>query len=445
MDIPFNEKNYIIEPEKYAQLCTCGNRHPLISIKMYSGTDAYTHLAKDCRQAVGSGSVLLVDDENTHRAAGGRVVTCLQENSVRHQVITLPGDIGVTDRLAERITAASSRHGLIVAVGAGTINDLGKYAAAKRNMPYWTVPTAPSMNGYTSSIAAVKVKGVKRTLPAPPPQFIYVHPEVIRQAPIKLRQAGLCDALAKSVSDIDWQIESLLFGGNYCALPSAIVTESESSYMAHPEGIAQGSEKTIMGLFKGLLVSGVAMSLAGSSAPASGGEHLISHFLDMRASLTKRNPELHGLQVGAGVILAAACYQQLALIHEKDLKSTAAYAFSTDAGNIPSVWGNMAAEVEKQFLKKREHLLAFDRLLPENWQTLKMLFGKVKKPQFFIDLIRRAGFDMTLEALNLVKDEFRLAASASRTIRERITVLDLAAHTGVLEDATAAALELLTN
>ncbi len=444
MDIHFNEKSCIIEPEKYKQFCTCGNRHPPISIKMYTGTDAYTQLAKDCRQAVGSGSVLLVDDENTHRAAGGRVVTCLQENSVQHQVITLPGDTSVTDRLADRITFESSRHELIIAVGAGTINDLGKYAAKKRNVPYWAVPTAPSMNGYTSSIAAVKIKGVKRTLPAPPPQFIYVHPAVIRQAPIKLRQAGLCDVLAKSVSDIDWQIESLLSDGNYCALPSAIVAESESSYMEHPEGIAYGSEKTIMGLFKGLLVSGVAMSLAGSSAPASGGEHLISHFLDMRASLTKRTPELHGLQVGAGVILAAACYCRLALLNAKDLKSTAASAFSTAAGHMPSVWGPMAAEVEKQFLKKRAHLLAFDRLLPENWQTLKMLFGRVKKPQFFVDLIRRAGFEMTLEALNLLKDEFRLAALASRTIRERITVLDLAAHTGVLEDATAAALELLT-
>ena len=444
MNIHSNNKNYLVDPEKYAQLCTCGDRHPLIAIKMYAGTDAYTHLAKDCRQAIGSGSVLLIDDENTHKAAGGKVVTCLQEIAVQHQVITLPGNTSVTDSLAERITAESSRHSLIVAVGAGTINDLGKYAAKKRNIPYWTVPTAPSMNGYTSSIAAVKVKGVKRTLPAPPPQFIYVHPEVIRLAPIKLRQAGLCDVLAKSVSDIDWQIESLLFGGNYCALPSAIVAESESSYMGHPEGIVQGSEKAIMGLFTGLLVSGVAMSLAGSSAPASGGEHLISHFLDMRASLTKRTPELHGLQVGAGVILSAACYCRLALLNAKDLKSTAASAFSTDAGNISSVWGHMAAEVEKQFLKKREHLLAFDRLLPENWQTLKMLFGTVKKPQFFVDLIRRAGFEMTLAALNLSKDEFRLAALASRTIRERITVLDLAAHTGVLEDATAEALELLT-
>ncbi len=214
--------------------------------------------------------------------------------------------------------------------------------------------------------------------------------------------------------------------------------------MEHPEGIVQGHEKTILGLFKGLLIFGVTMSLAGSSAPASGGEHLISHFLDMRESITGRIPEFHGLQVGAGVILSASCYRNLALLEEKDLKNTAEHIFEADAGKIPYVWGDLAGEVEKRFSKKRDHLLAFDRLLPENWQTLRMLFSKVKKPQFFIDLIRRAGFEMTLESLNLSKDEFCLAALSARTIRERITVLDISAHTGVLEDATEETLELLT-
>lgn len=444
MDIHSNKKNFVVEPEKYEQFCTCGNQHPPISVKMYSGEDAYSVLAEDCRKTVGSGSVLLIDDENTHKAAGGKVVACLEVNSVRHRSIKLPGDTSVTDHLAKRIYDESFGQALIIAVGAGTINDLGKYAACQRNIPFWAVPTAPSMNGYTSSIAAVKVEGVKRTLPAPPPRFIYVNPEVIRRAPLKLRQAGLCDVLAKSVSDIDWQIDCLLFNGTYCALPSAIVAESESSYMEHPEGIVQGHEKTILGLFKGLLIFGVTMSLAGSSAPASGGEHLISHFLDMRESITGRIPEFHGLQVGAGVILSALCYRKLALLEEKDLKNTAEHIFEADAGKIPSVWGDLAGEVEKRFSKKRDHLLAFDRLLPENWQTLRMLFSKVKKPQFFIDLIRRAGFEMTLESLNLSKDEFCLAALSARTIRERITVLDISAHTGVLEDATEETLELLT-
>lgn len=444
MDIHSNKKNFVVEPEKYEQLCTCGNQHPPISVKMYSGEDAYSILAEDCRKMVGGGSVLLVDDENTHKAAGDKVVACLEENSVRHRSIKLPGDTRVTDHLAQRIYDESFGQALIIAVGAGTINDLGKYAAGRRNIPYWAVPTAPSMNGYTSSIAAVNVEGVKRTMSVPPARFIYINPEVIRRAPLKLRQAGLCDVLAKSVSDIDWQIESSLFNGNYCALPSAIVDESEISYMDHPEGIVQGHEKTVLGLFKGLLIFGVTMSLAGSSAPASGGEHLISHFLDMRESITGRIPELHGLQVGAGVILSASCYRNLALLEEKDLENTAEHVFEEDAGKIFSVWGDLAGEVEKRFSKKRDHLLAFDRLLPENWQTLKMLFSKVNKPQFFIDLIRRAGFEMTLESLNLSKDEFRLAALSARTIRERITVLDISAHTGVLENATEETLELLT-
>jgi glycerol-1-phosphate dehydrogenase [NAD(P)+] len=444
MDIHSNKKNFVVDPEKYEQFCTCGNQHPPISVKMYSGEDAYSILAEDCRKMVGSGSVLLVDDENTHKAAGDKVVACLEENSVRHRSIKLPGDTRVTDHLAQRIYDESFGQALIIAVGAGTINDLGKYAAGRRNIPYWAVPTAPSMNGYTSSIAAVNVEGVKRTMPVPPARFIYINPEVIRRAPLKLRQAGLCDVLAKSVSDIDWQIESSLFNGNYCALPSAIVAESESSYMEHPEGIIQGHEKTILGLFKGLLIFGVTMSLAGSSAPASGGEHLISHFLDMREDITGRIPELHGLQVGAGVILSASCYRKLALLAEKDLKNTAEHIFEADAGKIPDVWGDLAGEVEKRFSKKRDHLLAFDKLLPENWQTLKTLFSKVKKPKYFIDLIRRAGFEMTLESLNLSKDEFRLAALSARTIRERITVLDISAHTGVLENATEETLELLT-
>jgi glycerol-1-phosphate dehydrogenase [NAD(P)+] len=125
--------------------------------------------------------------------------------------------------------------------------------------------------------------------------------------------------LAKSVSDFDWQIESLLLGGAYCSLPSAIASEPESKYIDHPEKILQGDRKVVLGLFEGLLFSGVAMSLAGSSAPASGGEHLISHFFDMRESITGIKPNLHGLQVGAGVVLSAVCYQKLAALDEKEL------------------------------------------------------------------------------------------------------------------------------
>jgi len=443
MNEQFGEKKGLIDPGSCDALCTCGNRHAIPGVKIYSAQDAYLQLAEDCGKKAGEGSALLIDDENTHRVAGASVADFLEKKSLEHKVIRLPGDSSLTDRLAEHICDESIGHNLIIAVGSGTINDLGKYVSGKRGIPYWAVPTAPSMNGYTSSISAVKIKGVKQTLPAPPPQFIYVNPRVIQNSPLKLRQAGFCDVLAKSVSDFDWQTESLLFSSSYCSLPSAIVAETEHRYIQHPEKIRQGDAEAVLGLFGGLLLSGVAMSLAGSSAPASGGEHLISHFLDMRESITGRKPELHGLQVGAGIVFSAACYRKLASLEEKDLKKTAEQIFAVDARKISSLWGSIASEVETQFLKKRERLLQFDTILLPNWRKLKALFSKVRKPDFFIDLIRRSGSGMTLKSLNLSKDEFLLAALSARTIRQRITVLDISAHTGILKEAAEETAEIL--
>jgi len=437
-------KHLIVDVKKCEALCDCDHKHTMPTVKVVTDQSAYSILAEDCVKTYSKESVLLLDDENTHLAAGASVSDLLEKRSVAYKQVTLPGDPVATDELAQQIYDLSLGHSLIIAVGAGTINDLGKYVADERGIPYWSVPTAPSMNGYTSSIVAIKVEGVKRTLPALPPQFIYVDPQVIQNSPLELRQAGFCDVLAKSVSDFDWLIESLLFNGTYCSLPSTIAAEPEHRYIDHPEKILQGDRKAVLGLFEGLLFSGVAMSLAGSSAPASGGEHLISHFFDMRESLTGIKPNLHGIQVGAGVVLSAVCYQKLAALDEKKLKNSAEKTFEADARKIPSVWGNLASEVEKQYLNKRDRLMQFDSLLPANWPKLKTLFGQIRTPDFFVDLIRRAGLEMTLPSLGISRDEFFLAATSARTIRDRITVLDLSAHAGILEDAAKETIEILS-
>lgn len=434
----------VVTPESCLAGCTCVGEHPAPETLQYAGQDAYEVLATDCRAMCLDRPVLVIDDPDTHEVAGAEVCRQLQQQGVNTQLHTLETHPSATEELAETIRKAAVGKPLILAVGAGTVNDLGKYAADRNAVPYWIVPTAPSMNGYTSSIVAIKVRGVKRTLPARPPQRIYVDPRTICNAPLKLRQAGFCDVLAKSVSDIDWQSESLLFNGNYCGLPSRLVAAVESSYAELPEPIGRGDEAAVMGLFSGLMVSGAAMSLAGSSAPASGGEHLVSHFWDMRESLTGRVPELHGLQVGAGILLSAACYSRLARLKASDLPRLAEETFAADVARIPVIWGPYAREVEKQFLNKRSALLQFDQLLPANWDRLQGLFSQVRPPEFFVDLFRRTGIPFTLANLQLTSEDFLLSARNSRTIRERITVLDFAAHAQVLEAATQDALKLLS-
>ncbi len=117
--------------------------------------------------------------------------------------------------------------------------------------------------------------------------------------------------------------------------------------------------------------------------------------------------------------------------------------FSITAARIPEIWGPYSAEVAKQFNSKRATLLQFDTLLPQHWDTLQTLFRQVRSPEYFVDLFARTGAPFNLESFDLSKEEFLLAAINSRAIRDRITVLDLAAHAQVLELAAEDALQLL--
>ena len=440
-----SEMTALVDKALCTECCTCKGSHSLPPILSYTGKNAFDVLSVNAKQLLKTERVLVLDDENTHKVAGLSVIEALNTSEVAYQVLTLPGDIHLTDELAADVKRQAENFPLIIAVGSGTINDLGKYTAQQMLIPYWCVPTAPSMNGYTSSIAAVKVAGVKRTLPSAPPAAIYANPEVLRNAPLLLRQAGYCDVMAKAVSDVDWQIESLLFAGSYCALPSTIVAQSEHRYINQPEGVATGERRAVDALFHGLLISGIAMSLAGSSAPASGGEHLLSHFWDLREESTGRIPELHGLQVGAGIIMSAVCYEKLRQIKMKALHPVAEQNFSKDAEKIQDLWQAFAPEVRKRFQLKKALLLQFNDFLPQKWPEILPLLASVPPARVFLERIRRTGYPMTVSALKLKPEEFMLAALNGRTIRERITVLDLAAHAGVLEAAAEDALQLLLN
>jgi glycerol-1-phosphate dehydrogenase [NAD(P)+] len=441
-----HRKTLVADPKAYDRYCTCGRPHPIVDTAYCAGRHAAVAVADDLKKIFPQGSVLVLVDENTHRAAGRTIVAHLERQQIGHALLTLPGNVSATDRVADQVHRQSVAHDLILAVGAGTINDLGKYAAGKQGRPYWIFPTAPSMNGYTSAIAAIKVDGVKRTLPAPPPRFIYIDPDIIGRAPLKLMQSGYCDIMAKSVSDVDWQIESLLFSGSYCRLPSAIVAQAETSYLDRPEDLRRTQKTpTAMALTKGLLVSGAAMTLAGSSAPASGGEHLFSHFLDMRESITSRIPELHGLQVAAGIIVSAACYRRLVNHNGSALASRGQEIYQEESKKIPEIWKTISADVQKRFAMKRDALLALDQILPKKWEAVQALCRKVRSPRYFARQMRRTGYALTMDALNLDAQEFMLAAISSRAIRERITVLDIAAHAGVLEAAATDALVILDN
>lgn len=434
----------LVDPELVRRLCSCGRKHPSCRVRCFIGHDAARRMADDIGNFLTGKSLFLLDDRNTRDIAGSHIRNMLENKGLRVKHMTLDAAADVTSETVERVFRDISCP-FAVAVGSGTVNDILKAAADRAGIPYYVFATAPSMNGYASGIAAIKVAGVKRTLPAAPVGAVYADPKIFSAAPRKMRTAGFCDLLAKSVSDFDWRAAAFFEDNGYCALPSRLTSGVEEDVLHAAEKIASGDHDRCADLMRGLLVSGAAMTLAGSSAPASGGEHLLSHFLDMRTGITGRRSELHGLQVGLGILLSANVYALLANCTADDFAGRAAAADRTDLDKIAGIWGDLTPEVRKRFAAKRAALARFPTAPRADWEKIVALSGTVRRPSDFLRLFRCAGFPASLAEFRLDADEFMLAATGARTIRERITVLDIAAHAGVLEKAAQNALAMFTD
>ena len=211
-------------------------------------------------------------------------------------------------RLGKSIAQAIALHGvdLVISVGGGTMTDLGKIAARELSLPHIAVATAASMNGFTSSLAAVLDEGVKMTSPAPAPIAVFASPSTLRAAPASRSASGRGDLHSKPVSSADWRLAHLLNDAPW-DLPVVALLDEISELM---DGVAAGLRDDIEDaygqLFAGLCLTGVAMQSATKGSQASGAEHLVSHYLDMIAGCRSFEHEAstHGAQVAVGCMVA---------------------------------------------------------------------------------------------------------------------------------------------
>jgi glycerol-1-phosphate dehydrogenase [NAD(P)+] len=317
---------------------------------------------------------------------------------------------------------------VILPVGSGVLSDLGKWIAANLNVPCVGLATAASMNGYTSANVAATINGVKTLLRKRSPLAILSDPDILGNAPYELTAAGLGDALAKSVSSADWRMNNFLFGDYFCQGSIDLVAETEPLYMNHPEDLLQRKPEAIGALFHSLLLSGVAMTMAETSAPASGGEHLISHTLDMMSALDGAPHDLHGRQVGIGTVLASEIYRRIISMDSP--------SFSPPAMEIDKkFWKGLAGEVEIHFAPKRARLQKAYEILSRGaaWDRLReaaALF--IRLPDQIHGCLKRAGAACRARDIGSSQERLVQAVIHAHEIRSRFTVIDLARLVGVL-------------
>ena len=237
---------------------------------------------------------LIVCDKNTLEIAGNQVIEYLEAGSHPMQKVEISG---ANIKELERVESYSDEVDFLVGVGGGRPIDLAKQAGFNKDIPFISIPTAASHDGFGSARASIRHEGRKTSMQAIPPIAVVADTTIISKAPKRLLAAGVGDIVSNQTAVLDWKLEGPK--ADYSEYAAALSEMAAQLVEDGIEKVASGTEEGVRLVVKALISSGVAMSIAGTSRPASGGEHKFSHWLDANCD----TPALHGEQCGLGSIV----------------------------------------------------------------------------------------------------------------------------------------------
>lgn len=294
--------------------CACGKSHKVDIQAIRVGSGVIQELPGILRD-LGASHIFLVADNYTYEAAGRQVEQLLDQAGLAYHKRVFQTETPLVPNeyaLGSVLAAMTSQDDMLLAVGSGTLNDVTKYVSARTGIPYVIAATAPSMDGYASTVAPTILDGFKTTLPAVYPAAIVADVDILKDAPMPMLTAGFGDIIGKFTSLADWRLSHQLNGEYYCPEVAGVIEAAVETCAANAQALAQREPQAIQAVTEALILSGLAMGMVGVSRPASGAEHQMAHYWEMDALRRGEEHPLHGNAVGVGTVLAASLYEMAA-------------------------------------------------------------------------------------------------------------------------------------
>lgn len=291
--------------------CACGKSHKVDIQAIRVGSGVIQELPGILRD-LGASHIFLVADNYTYEAAGRQVEQLLDQAGLAYHKRVFQTETPLVPNeyaLGSVLAAMTSQDDMLLAVGSGTLNDVTKYVSARTGVPYVIAATAPSMDGYASTVAPTILDGFKTTLPAVYPAAIVADVDILKDAPMPMLTAGFGDIIGKFTSLADWRLSHQLNGEYYCPEVAGVIEAAVETCAANAKALAQREPQAIQAVTEALILSGLAMGMVGVSRPASGAEHQMAHYWEMDALRRGEEHPLHGNAVGVGTVLAASLYE----------------------------------------------------------------------------------------------------------------------------------------
>ena len=423
--------------------CPCGKEHNLSVERVIVGSGAVKQLPeiiKDYRAK----KPFVLSDENTYKAAGGEVCSILKDNGIAFAVYSFnKGDIEPDEEnVGLAVMYFDSDCDIIIGVGSGVINDIGKILSAAFDRPYIIVATAPSMDGYASATSSMTRDGLKISLPSRSADVIVGDTDILCRAPLKMMQAGLGDMLAKYVSICEWRISHLINGEYYCEEVAALVRSALKQCIELAPGLLKRNEAAVSAVFKGLVISGAAMSYAGLSRPASGVEHYMSHVWDMRGAIFGAPTELHGIQCAIGSMYAVRLYEKLKQTtpdREKALSYVRNFDLEAWNGKLRKFLGKGAESMISLEKKEQQYSVEKHRerleIILKNWDNIQTVIEEeLPASQEVEALLNSIGAPKSVESIGLSAEILPMTFKATKDIRDKYVLSRLLWDLGILEE-----------
>jgi glycerol-1-phosphate dehydrogenase [NAD(P)+] len=436
---------------------------------LITGNNVYRQVPGLIKAEYGSQQVFLIADANTMRAAGDDLTHILVAegieiagSSIFPAEPRLHGEYCHIETLKNALSAYASggdtaQPVVPVAVGAGTINDLVKRAAGEVALPYFCIPTAASVDGFTSFGAAILKDGFKQTLACDAPRCIVADTTVLSQAPAWLSSSGFADLAGKIIAGADWLIADAAsaFGakGADPIEPKAwaMVQNGLYDYLSRSVTAALGDQDALEALFEGLSITGFAMQYARDSRPVSGSEHMFAHMWEMEDLSVNGIPVTHGHKVAIGTLAATAFLETLfadsdgppprspsfrpLTIDQRIDEVTAAFApvFKTNNVAMDSVLKTCTDKFPdtKTSEASREGFL-------DTWKDIRVKVMEQIMPYSELkETLVSAQCPVLPKEVNLTRTAVIDCARRAQMIRKRYNGLDLAMDMGVFETVLA--------
>jgi glycerol-1-phosphate dehydrogenase [NAD(P)+] len=272
---------------------------------------------------------LLIYDEFTYQSFHAQIELALLNHKV--EVLVLSADMDIQSLIDTAFSIPECD--VILSIGGGSIIDYGKYIAFLRRLPFISIPTSASNDGFASSNCSIIINGKKTTVPAKIPYGIIADLNIIQSAPKRFILAGIGDLMSNITALYDWEYEENHGKGQINAFALMLSKKAVNSFIRTPMTDIH-SPILLKELISSATMGGISTAISGNSSPISGSEHLISHALDKIAD----QPEMHGIQVGIATYIMAHVQEHRAERISKVLERTGFFSYVKELGLNKHNW-----------------------------------------------------------------------------------------------------------